>query len=215
MQFAGKDMGEIMDDPTEHSHSDSAYELLHEFLIGVVGTPETIVNPDLVIDDDFAPTSTDIHADHAKNSFLDLSKPLIPQMWNCNFSKAFYLQQVHQPRHLPEPARLFGPWYLEMFTRTSWYVVPIVWLPITAGIFYRAVQQHQAAGDGVDEAMSKTIACFLFGNFVWTLLEYTLHRFLFHIDGLLPDRPFFLLLHFLLHGVHHYLPYVKLTDIRG
>jgi len=38
------------------------------------------------------------------------------------------------------------------------------------------------------------------------MLEYALHRFLFHIDELLPDRPFFLMIHFLLHGIHHYLP---------
>lgn len=55
-------------------------------------------------------------------------------------------------------------------------------------------------------AFAKTGACFLVGNVIWTLLEYTLHRFLFHIDGVLPDKPFFLMLHFLLHGIHHYLP---------
>jgi hypothetical protein len=33
-----------------------------------------------------------------------------------------------------------------------------------------------------------------------------LHRFLFHIDEMLPDRPIFLVLHFLLHGIHHYMP---------
>ena len=38
------------------------------------------------------------------------------------------------------------------------------------------------------------------------MLEYGLHRFLFHIDEWLPDRPLFLTLHFLLHGIHHYLP---------
>lgn len=201
-------MGEAMADPMEHSHSDSAYELLSELQVGIIGTPESIVNPDLIIGDDFAPTDTNIEADYAKNSFLDLTQPLIPQMWHANFSKAFYLQQVHQPRHLAEPARLFGPWYLEMFTRTPWYVVPVFWLPITGFLFHRAVSQFVATGDVFGDALGKTFACFLFGNFVWTLLEYTLHRFLFHVDAYLPDRPFFLLLHFLLHGVHHYLPYV-------
>lgn len=48
--------------------------------------------------------------------------------------------------------------------------------------------------------------CFFFGNFFWTVLEYGMHRFLFHIDDILPDHPVFLTLHFLLHGIHHYMP---------
>lgn len=55
-------------------------------------------------------------------------------------------------------------------------------------------------------AIAKTTACFLTGNVIWTIIEYGMHRFLFHIDDVLPDRPFFLMLHFLLHGIHHYLP---------
>jgi 4-hydroxysphinganine ceramide fatty acyl 2-hydroxylase len=59
------------------------------------------------------------------------------------------------------------------------------------------------------DAVMKTGICFLIGNIIWTLLEYGMHRFLFHIDELLPDRPAFLTLHFLLHGIHHYLPMDK------
>lgn len=55
-------------------------------------------------------------------------------------------------------------------------------------------------------AWSQTLACFLLGNLIWTLLEYGFHRFLFHVDRLLPDMPAFLTFHFLMHGVHHYLP---------
>lgn len=55
-------------------------------------------------------------------------------------------------------------------------------------------------------AWSLAFACFLVGNLAWTLLEYGFHRFLFHVDRLLPDMPAFLTLHFLMHGVHHYLP---------
>jgi hypothetical protein len=56
------------------------------------------------------------------------------------------------------------------------------------------------------QAWSIALACFFFGNFCWTLLEYGFHRFLFHVDRILPDTPAFLTLHFLMHGVHHYLP---------
>jgi 4-hydroxysphinganine ceramide fatty acyl 2-hydroxylase len=59
-------------------------------------------------------------------------------------------------------------------------------------------------------AVGATIACFLVGNVVWTILEYTLHRFLFHVDYYLPDANWAMLLHFLLHGIHHYLPMDRL-----
>lgn len=59
-------------------------------------------------------------------------------------------------------------------------------------------------------AFASTMACFFAGNVIWTILEYTLHRFLFHVDYYLPDAPWALMLHFLLHGIHHYLPMDRL-----
>lgn len=64
--------------------------------------------------DDFHPEETLPEEDFARCEFLDLSKPLLRQVWESNFSKEFYLQQVHQPRHVTKTARLFGPDYLEV-----------------------------------------------------------------------------------------------------
>lgn len=64
--------------------------------------------------DDFEPDETDTTADFEKNQFLDLRRPLFMQVWEANFTKSYYLQQVHQPRHLVDSPRLFGPWYLEV-----------------------------------------------------------------------------------------------------
>lgn len=64
--------------------------------------------------DDFEPEETDVTADFEKNEFLDLRRPLFWQVWEANFSKAYYMQQVHQPRHTPESPRLFAQWYLEV-----------------------------------------------------------------------------------------------------
>jgi 4-hydroxysphinganine ceramide fatty acyl 2-hydroxylase len=111
---------------------------------------------------------------------------------------------------------------VQVFTRTTWFVVPLVWAPIAVYLGLRSVVQFSGvrlAPFTVDprlplsvllappvDAVGKLTASFLFGNLVWTLLEYGMHRFLFHIDEVLPDRPFFLMLHFLLHGIHHYVP---------
>ena len=136
-------------------------------------------------------------------------------------SKSYYLKQVHQPRHLHESARLFGPTILEMCTRTEWYIVPLFWGPITAYLFLRSLFQftgplppflHNPSlplshlTQVPLDSWAKLLSCFFFGNLMWTLLEYLLHRFLFHVDEMLPDRPVFLVLHFLTHGIHHFLP---------
>jgi len=227
---AGKDVGEIMKDLQEHEHSDSAYDMLDEFVVGKVGTGETMVSDDWVATDDFEPEETDTSNDYEKNEFLDLRKPLLKQVWQARWSKSYYLQQVHQPRHLAESARLFGPPYLEVFTRTVWYVVPTIWLPITGYLFIRSILQFTLGNKALPLFTQDPLAplkllvttdipssslvpaglCVAFGMFVWTLLEYFLHRFLFHVDEVMPDHQYALTLHFMLHGVHHYLPMDKL-----
>ncbi|TFY57580.1 hypothetical protein EVG20_g8489 [Dentipellis fragilis] len=222
LKYAGRDVENVMKDPQEHDHSDSAYAMLEEFIIGRVGAGEELVHDDWEPTDDFHPENTDEDRDFERNQFLDLRRPLLEQMWYANFSKAYYLQQVHQPRHLAKSARLFGPDILEVFTRTAWYVVPTIWLPIATYVGLRSLLQFagfvlpsftshpalplHALSTLPTDAYIKFAVTFLTGNIIWTILEYTLHRFLFHVDEYLPDRPAFLTLHFLLHGVHHYLP---------
>ncbi|KAI0037149.1 fatty acid-2 hydroxylase [Vararia minispora EC-137] len=207
----------------EYKHTPKAYDLLQSLPFkGHLGAGEVTVSDDWEATDDFKPGETDQVADFEQNEFLDLRKPLAMQMWRNNFSKAYYLQQVHQPRHLAQTARLFGPWYLEMFTRTTWYTIPLIWLPIASYIFLRGTLQFGAiplppfrTSPALPlslltalpaSAYAKAALSFVFGNFVWTLLEYIFHRFLFHLDYYLPDNNVFLTLHFLMHGIHHYMP---------
>ena len=251
LEYAGMEVGRAMAGYTSlegeerggHDHSEAAYEMLEEYLIGKLGTEETIVKDDWEATEDFHPEDTDTLKDFEKNSFLDLRKPLLRQVWEANFryfsfflfmtcannvySKAYYLKQVHQPRHLAQSARLFGPDFLEMFTRTEWWVVPVFWGPIAIYLFIRSLVQFSLPSspysslplftsdpsaplthlsDVTLEGLGKTLACFFTGNLIWTFLEYLLHRFLFHLDAVLPDAPWALTLHFLLHGIHHYLP---------
>lgn len=228
MEYAGKDITEIMADADSHEHSESAYEMLDdEMLVGYLATPEeerellnnrnhTPVEVKLTKDaeddidlyefHDHLPAldklsiQTDFAEDNKKHKFLDLNKPLLPQMIRSNFDKDFYLDQVHRPRHYGKgSAQLFGN-FLEPLSLTPWWVVPVVWLPVNFYIFYIGF-----TGQNKVTALS----FWALGLFVWTLVEYCLHRFLFHLDGYLPNHPIFFTLHFLLHGVHHYLPMDK------
>jgi hypothetical protein len=105
LKHAGKDVEDAMKE--EHSHSESAYDMLDEFLIGRLGAGENVVSDDWVATDDFTPEDTDEAADYEKNQFLDLRKPLMRQMWNCNF------------RHVPFYVAPLSPNSIR-----SWYIDP-------------------------------------------------------------------------------------------
>lgn len=139
LSWAGKDVKAVMADESEHEHSDAAYSILSDFQIGVLGARETTCAVENEIDEHYVPTDTRIEDDFERNQFLDLSQPLFMQVFRSNFSKSFYLQQVHQPRHLPDSPRLFGPAVLEGLTRTVWWVVPLVWLPVATWLMYRSL----------------------------------------------------------------------------
>jgi 4-hydroxysphinganine ceramide fatty acyl 2-hydroxylase len=116
---------------------------------------------------------TDFSADYRQHKFLDLEKPLLMQLFNSGFSKEFYLEQVHRPRHYKggASAPLFGN-FLEPLSLTPWWVVPMLWLPPVGYGTYLAAGQLGL----------QTAGYWVFGLCFWTIIEYTLHRFLFHID---------------------------------
>jgi len=214
-----------MEDEVSHSHSPAAYEILDESLIGFLeleaNTKDTIkgqttrvgiskMNTDtrtvyestgMAREADLS-VETDYMTDFKTHKFLDLSKPLFPQIWYGGFTKEFYLKQVHRPRHYKggESAPLFGN-FLEPLTKTAWYVVPIVWMPL---VIFGSIKATMGLNN-----IPVAAAYWIFGVCFWTLVEYALHRFVFHIERLLPDNRVGLSLHFLLHGIHHYLPMDK------
>lgn len=134
--------------------------------------------------------------------FLDLKQALVPQMFKKRFSKQFYLDEVHKPKFIKGSALFFNQPYLEVFTRTPWYVVPLFWSPIILWHLSAAVEDFSGSTAGIIAGS----ALILFGLFAWTILEYVFHRFLFHMEKALPETQTAYALHFLLHGVHHFLP---------
>ena len=135
------------------------------------------------------------------DGFLDLNKPLFPQLWNLKIDRATYLRAVHSPRFLKEPARFFVNPILEFLSRTPWFVVPMVWLPVCYWLYQTPKENYGTI---------LALPLFILGVCIWTLVEYTLHRYLFHLDDSIPDNRFGIMLHFLFHGVHHFLPMDRL-----
>lgn len=123
---------------------------------------------------------------------VDLNKPLVFQV---GYLGEAYSEWVHQPIVSKEGPRFFANDFCELFTRTVWWVVPLVWLPVVCWFVSMSVQMGLTP--------SRAALALVGGIFIWTLLEYTLHRFLFHMKT---TSYWGNTLHYLLHGCHHKHP---------
>ena len=112
-----------------------------------------------------------------------------------------YLQWINEPKHLINPVRdviMFDDAFSEWVSKTPWYRVLIVWIPIVLWHIYASLQVV---------GLLETCFGILTGLAMWTFAEYMLHRFLFHGEGLwLPRHPKFIAAHFMFHGIHHAFP---------
>jgi 4-hydroxysphinganine ceramide fatty acyl 2-hydroxylase len=186
LQFAGQDVSEVLSDSSIHSHSDVAYDLLQQYWVGELPTASLKQKK-----------NDDKPLGEESQEFLNLDQPLFYQLWTAKFSKHFYLEQVHIPRHVAHSVPLFANPFLDLLSKTPWFVIPLIWCPVS---FWLAYSASTALG------VLQTFLCYFAGLTVWSLLEYTLHRFLFHMDSILPDHPYAFLTHFIFHGIHHFMP---------
>ena len=100
--------------------------------------------------------------------------------------------------HDPEPIRLFKSNFLEFFTHIHPAVVLIIWVPVALYFLVTGMEGARRAGD-VPFGL-------LLGMFLWTLTEYTVHRFVFHFE---PRTAWQEKVIFLFHEIHHVQPQCK------
>jgi sterol desaturase/sphingolipid hydroxylase (fatty acid hydroxylase superfamily) len=86
---------------------------------------------------------------------------------------------------------------LEWGSRVHPVVPPLIYLPVIGYLLVRAVGHEHMAGAAV-------AGVFALGILFWSLVEYLLHRFVFHLE---PDSRWGRRLHFVIHGVHHDFPH--------
>jgi sterol desaturase/sphingolipid hydroxylase (fatty acid hydroxylase superfamily) len=109
---------------------------------------------------------------------------------------------THLPiEHSPEPIRLFKSNFLEFFTHIHPAVIGIIWAPTAIFFLIHGILTRPASILPVFIPI-----CFVLGLFLWTLVEYTLHRFVFHYRA---RNPFQERIIFLFHGIHHTQPQCK------
>lgn len=105
-----------------------------------------------------------------------------------------YWDWVNRP--LPGQPRFFANQFLENCSKTVWWVVPAIWLPAYALTTYASLKALKVSA-------AQVAALQLLGVVLWQLLEYLIHRFMFHASV---TSYWGLTLHFLFHGCHHKFP---------
>lgn len=177
--FQGK---EITKNMIDHYHTNSAFYMMREYKVGGRETKDDMNSEDL-------------------EKLVDWSKPMVAQIRNLG---PRYMEWVNAP--VDRPLILFGSKYVEMLTMTPWYMVPLVWIPVIAYLLYHESGNFSNSHLGGWPSFIPVIASVLLGIVLWTLIEYMLHRYVFHLS--VPENSKFIIyIHFLLHGLHHKVPF--------
>ena len=96
-----------------------------------------------------------------------------------------------------ESVRMFKSDLLESLSKVHFTVPLFIFVPVILFCIYKALVQIQIG-------FINFIGLFALGLFVWTFVEYIMHRFVFHYMP--ADKPWAQRLHFIFHGVHHDYP---------
>ncbi|XP_072242831.1 fatty acid 2-hydroxylase isoform X2 [Leuresthes tenuis] len=221
---SGRDVSRAMEGPP-HRHSQNARRWMEQYYIGELDRESHADEAQTLRERSKASEETaektkekveDENSPYNKCSAVDLDKDLVdwrkPLAWQVGYLGEKYDAWVHQP--VDRPIRLFGNPFMEASTKTSWYWVPVVWLPI---VFYLCWHCYTTLAQGTTRiALTSDVSIpmhkymflvlFLLGWFLWTFIEYCIHRFVFHMKP--PAHNYYLImLHFLLHGQHHKSPF--------
>ncbi|KAL9692084.1 hypothetical protein quinque_015858, partial [Culex quinquefasciatus] len=114
------------------------------------------------------PQPTDDSMEH----LVDWSRPMLVQIPTLG---KHYVEWVNKP--VDRQLRLFGPSWLENLTKTPWWVVPAFWIPAIMYIVHVGVRQHLVPDPTSAGPPNPTVfGCLAIGVAIWSLLEYSLHR---------------------------------------
>ena len=94
-----------------------------------------------------------------------------------------------------ESVRMFQSNLLELFTHIHPVTPLVLYVPVVAWMIYLAAQRGLS--------FVTILAFVVAGVLIWSFVEYTMHRFVFHYQ---PKSLWGKRLHFLVHGVHHDYP---------
>src|SRR5213596_4327443 len=95
-----------------------------------------------------------------------------------------------------DTVRMFESDFMEFFSRVHPAIPLILYLPVVGFTLYVAIWRQGFP-------VFVVVGLFLLGMLLWTLLEYLIHRYIFHYE---PKTRVGKRLHYIIHGVHHDYP---------
>lgn len=95
-----------------------------------------------------------------------------------------------------ETVRMFESDFMEFFSRVHPVTPLVLYLPVVGYMLYVSLWRRQSS-------IVTATALFLLGVLLWTLIEYLIHRYVFHYQ---PKTRWGKRLHYVVHGVHHDYP---------
>src|SRR6266436_7154564 len=95
-----------------------------------------------------------------------------------------------------ESVRMFKSDLMEFFSHVHPVTPLVLYLPVIGYLLYVAFLENKLS-------ILVVAGLFLLGVLIWTLLEYIIHRYVFHYE---PKSHFGKRFHFIVHGVHHDYP---------
>ena len=191
----GTDISDIFVDEDMHVHSKAAHSMLARYRIGILAAANAAAAQSVALLDLFfvgfggwvglenrmlcvdaclsglalagilAGAAARKSGDAGPAVKFDWNKPIVFQIGHLG---EHYNEFIHTPQVLDEPARFFESGFLEFFSRTPWYVVPIVWVPVVMGMLLHA--------STLGLPTSTIASVYASGLALWTLIEYVLHR---------------------------------------
>jgi len=173
MDHLGKDASEVFTSEKVHVHGNIAFKMLAKYRIGIVSKAKLV----------------DRTADEDLSNLVDITKPILPQITNLNEK---YSPWVHSQMGLKE-ITIFDN-FLESFSRYPWWYIFLMWPPFMA---YSLRISFKEAG------IVLTVFNFVIGCLSWAIVEYILHRFVFHMKT---KTSLWNKFHFFAHGIHHLTP---------
>jgi len=95
-----------------------------------------------------------------------------------------------------ESVRMFESDFMELFSHVHPVTPLVIYLPLMGYMLYVSVAQRALP-------LGVVAGLVVAGILIWSLVEYTMHRWIFHYE---PRSKWGKHLHFMLHGVHHDYP---------
>ena len=180
-QYLGGDVKEAM---AETDHSPYAYTLMKQYAIGTVEgekTVEAFPAPEKQMRGYEVPEIQDC---------VDFSKPVLPQI--STIGDKYWPWMINRP--VCPHNTIFPYKFMEVLSRWPWWYIWVIWPPVFLYNMFVALTSANPIA---------VVGYFAIGILIWSLAEYFLHRFVFHMEVKSNAGNVF---HFFAHGVHHLSP---------